>query len=190
MLTQDFYSRDVLVVAPDLLNKVVGFGACRGRIVEVEAYGGASDPGSHGARGMTPRNKVMFGPPGCLYVYFTYGMHWCSNVVCGADGECAAVLIRAVTPLAGLAEMRERRAAARCDRDLCNGPAKFTAAFAINGTHNGANLVTAGAGIAVYDDGTAPPQEPGQSTRIGISQGVDLPWRWFVSNCPELSRPG
>ena len=177
-------------MAPELLNKVITFGGCRGRLVEVEAYKGADDPGSHGYRGMTPRTEVMFGPAGHLYVYFTYGMHWCANVVCGADGECSAVLLRAVTPLAGLAEMRPRRPVARRDRDLCSGPAKFTSAFGIDGTQNGADLVTADAGIELLDDGTPPPPDPGRSTRIGLSAGAELPWRWYVSGCDDLSRRG
>ena len=189
-LRREFFARDALDVAPELLNKVIVFGGCRGRIVEVEAYNGADDPGSHGYRGMTPRTKVMFGPAGHLYVYFTYGMHWCANVVCGADGECSAVLLRALTPLAGRKEMRERRPAARRDRDLCSGPAKFTAAFGIDGTHNGADLVTAEAGIELLNDGTAPPLDPGRSTRIGLSAGAELPWRWYVRGCADLSRRG
>ena len=189
-LQRDFFARDSLEVAPELLNKVIVFGGCRGRLVEVEAYQGANDPGSHGHRGMTPRTEVMFGPAGHLYVYFTYGMHWCANVVCGKDGECSAVLLRAVTPLAGLAEMRLRKPAARRDRDLCSGPAKFTSAFGIDGTHNGADLVTADTGIELLDDGTPPPPDPGRSTRIGLSAGAELPWRWYVSGCDDLSRRG
>lgn len=189
-LPREFFTRDSLEVAPELLNKLIAFGNCRGRLVEVEAYKGADDPGSHGHRGMTPRTEVMFGPAGHLYVYFTYGMHWCANVVCGADGECSAVLLRAVTPLAGLAEMRKRRPAARRDRDLCSGPAKFTSAFSIDGSHNGADLVTADAGIELLDDGTPPPRDVGRSTRIGLSAGVELPWRWYVRGCDDLSRRG
>ncbi len=189
-LGRGFYARDVLAVAPELLNKVLVAGDCRGRIVEVEAYGGADDPGSHGFRGLTPRTGVMFGPPGRLYVYFTYGMHWCANVVCGADGECAAVLVRALTPLEGLEEMRSRRPKARRDQDLCSGPAKLTAALGIDGTANDADLVVADSGIELLDDGTEPPTEPGRSVRIGLSAGADLPWRWYVPGCPDLSRRG
>ena len=189
-LPRDFFARDSLEVAPELLNKVIVFGNCRGRLVEVEAYKGADDPGSHGRRGMTPRNEVMFGPAGRLYVYFTYGMHWCANVVCGADGECSAVLLRAVTPLEGLAEMRTRRPAARRDRDLCSGPAKFTSAFGIDGAQNGSDLATADSGVELFDDGTPPPRDPGRSTRIGLSAGAELPWRWYVRGCDDLSRRG
>ncbi len=194
-LARDFYARDVLEVAPEMLNKVVEFKGCRGRIVEVEAYGGADDPGSHGFRGMTPRTEVMFGPPGRLYVYFTYGMHWCANVVCGADGECAAVLLRALTPLVGLDRMRERRPAARRDRDLCSGPAKLTAALGVDGDANGMDLVgddggMGDGGMGIVDDGVPSPTHPGRSPRIGLTAGVDLPWRWYVPGCPDLSRRG
>ncbi|MDE0117472.1 MAG: DNA-3-methyladenine glycosylase [bacterium] len=189
-LGRGFYARDPRAVAPELLNKVVATRGCAGRIVEVEAYAGADDPGSHGYRGMTPRTEVMFGPPGRLYVYFTYGMHWCANVVCGQEGECAAVLLRALTPMEGLERMRERRPKARRDRDLCSGPAKLAAALGIDGTANGADLVTADAGVELLDDGIAPPSDPGRSVRIGLSAGAELPWRWYVSGCPDLSRRG
>jgi DNA-3-methyladenine glycosylase len=189
-LTRSFYRRDSREVATDLLNKVVVRGNRIGRIVEVEAYCGAVDPGSHAYRGMTKRNATMFGPPGRLYVYFTYGMHWCANAVCGDDGEGVAVLLRALEPLHGLEEMRAARPRARRDRDLASGPAKLCQAFSIDGTHDGADLVTADRGIAIVDDGTPPPLVPGVSTRIGLSAGDDLPWRWFVPGDPNLSRPG
>src|SRR5579875_892504 len=120
---------DVAEVGPWLLNKLLVRGARAARIVEVEGYRGAEDPASHAYRGPTDRNRTMFGRPGLLYVYFTYGMHWCANVVCGAEGAARAVLLRAARPVAGLAEMQAARPAARTARDLCSGPAKLCPAF-------------------------------------------------------------
>lgn len=185
-----FFARESRVVAPELLNKLLVRGERVGRIVEVEAYAGAEDPASHGFRGPTARNQVMFGPAGHLYVYFTYGMHFCANAVCGVEGESSAVLLRALAPMAGLEAMRAARGAvARRDRDLCSGPAKLCQAFGIDRALDGADLV-AGAEVAVVDDGTPPPNRPGVSPRIGISQAVAEPWRWFVPGDPNLSRPG
>jgi DNA-3-methyladenine glycosylase len=191
VLGRSFYERDARVVAPELLNKVLVHGGRAARIVEVEAYGGADDPGSHAYRGRTPRTAVMFGPAGHLYVYFSYGMHWCANVVCGDDGVAMAVLLRAGAPLAGLDEMRVDRRAARSPRDLCSGPGKLCAALSIDKTHNGADLVTAAASaVHIVDDGLAPPALVGTSSRVGLSAGADLPWRWFVPGDPNLSRRG
>ena len=193
-LTKTFFERDAREVAPELLNKVLVRGRLRARIVEVEAYvGGGVDPGSHAHRGMTARNKTMFGPPGRLYVYFTYGMHWCANAVCSPDGVASAVLLRAAAPLAGVDEMRDRRVKARTPRDLCSGPAKLCQAFGIEGRDDGADLLRADpSGISIVDDGVAPPAAPGVSQRIGLSVGAgdELPWRWFVAGEPNLSRPG
>jgi len=177
-------------VAPELLNKVLVHGDRAGRIVEVEAYCGAEDPGSHAFRGRTPRNATMFGPPGHLYVYFTYGMHWCGNAVCGEDGEGVAVLLRALAPLRGLESMRAARSRARRDRDLCSGPAKLCQALGLDRAFDGADLVTVDRGVTVLDDGTAPPEQPAQGVRIGLSAGAALLWRWWVTGDPNLSRPG
>lgn len=190
VLDRDFYRRDSRTVAVELLNKILLNGRTGGRIVEVEAYGGADDPGSHAFRGPTARNAVMFGPPGHLYVYFTYGMHWCANAVCGQEGEGAAVLIRALAPLYGLRRMRSRRPVARSDREICSGPAKLCQALGIDGAHDGSDLVTGDRLVTICDDGTPPPSTPGRSTRIGLGAGADLPWRWYVSGDPNLSRPG
>ncbi len=198
-LDRSFFGRDSRVVAPELLNKVLvcrrpvenGRGATRaGRIVEVEAYAGGEDPGSHGYRGQTERTVTMFGPPGYLYVYFIYGMHWCANAVCGDDGSCSAVLIRALAPTDGLQAMRGARPAARRDRDLCSGPAKLCQALSITGDDDGSDIITGDRGLQITDDGTPPPPEPGQSRRIGLSAGIEHPWRWFVAGDPNLSRPG
>ncbi len=153
-------------------------GSCRGRITEVEAYGGTDDAASHAARGQTSRNTVMFGPAGVLYVYFTYGMHHCANVVTGPVGDAQAVLLRGVEPLEGLEEMRSRRPKARSDRDLANGPGKLCAAFDIDLRHSGLDLTKADIGI--YDDGRAPASIV-VTPRVGISKAVDLRWRWITT---------
>jgi DNA-3-methyladenine glycosylase len=189
---------DPVALAPWLLNKVLVRGERAGRIVEVEAYHGANDAASHAYRGLTPRTAVMFGPPGYLYVYFTYGMHWCANVVCGPEGEAAAVLVRALEPTAGVAQMWEARPAARQERDLCNGPAKLCQALGITGDDNGADLLPgrrrAGAtpdrdAVRLVEDGTPPPRRPGRGTRIGIREATERRWRFWVPGSASVSRP-
>lgn len=193
-LPRSFYARDARELAPTLLNKLlvrrVDGVRLAARIVEVEAYLGSDDAGSHAFRGMTPRTKVMFGPPGCLYVYFTYGMHWCANVVAAHDtpGDAAAVLLRAAAPVAGVDAMRARRVKARRDRDLLAGPARLCQAFAITGADNGNDLVRGP--IRIVDDGVAPPVSPDVSVRIGLAagRGEEHPWRFVVPGDPNLSR--
>ncbi|RYE73067.1 MAG: DNA-3-methyladenine glycosylase [Oxalobacteraceae bacterium] len=188
-LARLFYERDSRLVAPDLLNKVLLAPDGRsGRIVEVEAYRGADDPAAHSFRGQTKRNTTMFGPAGHMYVYFTYGMHWCANAVCGEVGVGEGVLIRALEPLTGLERMRQSRAKARLDRDLCSGPAKLAQALSITGANDGADLVTGDQGFRILDDRTPPPSQPGVSNRIGISKAADLPWRWYVQGNSNVSR--
>ena len=186
-LDREFYRRDSREVAPDLLNKVVVAGERRGRILEVEAYCGGEDPAAHSYRGPTARNATMFGPPGHLYVYFTYGMHWCCNPVCGDDGVGVAVLLRALEPLDGLDAMRAARGGVR-DRDLCRGPARLCQALGITGGADGADLVTGDRGLTIVDDGTPPPSAPGVGPRIGITHAADSPWRWWVPGSPFVSR--
>ena len=185
-LDREFFCRDSVELAPLLLHKVLVHGECAGRIVEVEAYR-EDDEASHSYRGRTARNAVMFGPPGRLYVYFSYGMHWCANVVCGEDGTGAAVLLRALEPVAGIEVMRERRPAARAERDLCSGPGKLTRALGLDRCHDGRDL-TRGDGPYLLDDGTPPPSRPGRSPRIGITKAVGKPWRFFVAGSPSVSR--
>ena len=187
-LGRRFYGRDARAVAPELLGKLLVHGARAARIVEVEAYCGSEDPGSHAYRGPTKRNATMFGPPGRLYVYFTYGMHWCANAVCGRDGEGVAVLLRAAEPVTGIDEMRTLRPAARRDRDLLAGPARLCQAFGLDGSFDGADLVTMDRGVTIVDDGVSPPDAPAVSTRIGPSAGADLPWRWCLPGSLHLSR--
>ncbi len=188
-LPRAFYRRDPRVVAPDLLNKVlVSADGRRARIVETEAYCGPIDAAAHTFRGRTARNATMFGPPGHLYVYFTYGMHWCANTSCGEDGEGVGVLLRAGEPLAGLELMRAARPAAKRDRDLCSGPARLCQAFGIDRRLDGIDLVAATGGLAIVDDGMPPPAEPVVGPRIGIRHAAEEPWRWYVRDNQNVSR--
>ena len=189
-LPRRFYRRDPRVVAPELLNKVLACGGRAGRIVEVEAYCGGEDPGSHAYRGRTARNATMFGPPGHLYVYFSYGVHWCANMVCGPDGVGVAVLLRALAPVRGVEEMRVARGSAvRRDRDLCSGPGKLCQALGITRAHDGADLVSGDRAVTIVDDGVPPPDAPAVALRVGLTAGADFPWRWYVPGDPNVSRP-
>ena len=189
LVPQSFYRRDPRVVAPQLLNKIlVSADGRSGRIVEVEAYCGAEDPAAHTYRGKTPRNATMFGPPGHMYVYFTYGMHWCANTVCADEGVGAGVLLRALQPLHGLELMRAVRPAAKRDRDLCSGPARLTQALGIIGTHDGIELFTGRAPFSIVSDGVAPPRNVAGTPRIGITRGIEHPWRWCVPGSDHVSK--
>ena len=188
LVPRSFYARAPDVVARELLNKVLIGPNGSGRIVEVEAYDGGRDPASHAFRGMTARNSVMFGRPGHLYVYFTYGMHWCANAVCREEGDAAAVLIRALSPIDGLDRMRAARGNPPRDRDLCSGPAKLCQALGIGPTNNGVDLTRRASAVRLVDDGTSPPPSPAVTTRVGLSVGVDQRWRWYVPADHNVSR--
>ena len=195
-LTKEFYARDALSVARDLIGCVFVYDDPRGsvsvRLVETEAYRGVIDPGSHGYRGPTPRTEVMYGPPAHLYVYFTYGMHWCANIVCARDGMCEAVLLRAGEPVAGIEFMRRRRAKIADDRLLAAGPARLTQALGIGKKHNGSSMLRGGRFWCARDAATDEYQraEISQTVRIGLSvgRGDDLPWRFVVPGNPYASR--
>lgn len=188
LLPRSFFERPAVTVAPMLLNKILATADGRsGRIVEVEAYAGSIDPAAHTYRGKTTRNAVMFGPPGHMYVYFTYGVHWCCNCVCKPAGQ--GVLIRALEPLHGLDLMRVARTAGIRDRDLCRGPGRLAQALGIVGAQNGIDLVQALEGFAIVDDGVKPPKGVSGTPRVGIRVGVDLPWRWRAPNNPYVSGP-
>lgn len=172
------FQRDPRLVAPELLNKILLRDDGRaGRIIEVEAYVGDQDPAAHTFRGETARNRTMFGPAGHMYVYFTYGMHWCCNTVCGEVGQGWGVLIRALEPLHGIELMRAARPKAT-PRTLTSGPACLTQAMGIDGTFNGADLVLGDRGVRIASDGMPPPVEPRVGPRVGISRAKEFPFRW------------
>ncbi len=192
---------DPVEVAPQLLGKVLRAGDVSGRIVEVEAYRGADDPASHAFRGPTKRNQTMFGRPGLLYVYFTYGMHFCANVVCHADGEPGAVLVRALAPLGGLEEMRERRSdrpdrpgppgRVLRDQDLCSGPAKLCEALGLDKSHDGIDLLSDVSPVRLVDDGWGGGFSSVLSgPRVGISPALSTasePWRFYLDGDTNVS---
>jgi DNA-3-methyladenine glycosylase len=190
-LTKKFFDRDALAVAPELLNKILIGNGVSARLVEVEAYRAGADPGSHAFRGRTLRTASMFSSPGTLYVYFSYGNHWCMNAVCGPGEAAHAVLLRAAAPLDGLDLMRERRIKASRDRDLTAGPGRLGQAFAVDRALDGTSLIRAPGPLRIVDDGTPPPTRPGVSTRIGLApgKGDDLPYRFYVTGNANISRP-
>jgi DNA-3-methyladenine glycosylase len=168
------------------------------RLVEVEAYLGDKDPGSHAFRGLTPRTSVMFGPPGRFYVYFSYGMHWCANIVCGPEGTASGVLLRAAQPVREIAAMRQARSHGQRslrDLDLCRGPGRLTEAFGIKGEHNGLDLVqeppAGGELFWLADDGAGPGGPVVATRRVGLAptRGAELPWRFVVRESPWASAP-
>ncbi|WP_114202900.1 DNA-3-methyladenine glycosylase [Janibacter anophelis] len=189
-------ARDPLSVARSLLGTHLVAGPVSLRLTEVEAYWGTGDPGSHGYRGMTPRTEVMFGPPGHLYVYRSYGIHWCANIVCGTKGECAAVLLRAGEVVAGHDTVTARRPDVR-ERDLARGPGRLTVALGLHGDDNGAALVGRGSPFVL----TAPAEPVDDARvrtgpRVGVSgpggDGATYPWRFWIEGEPSVSayRPG
>jgi DNA-3-methyladenine glycosylase len=191
-LPRAFFSRPATEVAPDLLGRVLVHVLPDGarlaaRLVEVEAYE-QGDPASHSFRGRaTPRTEVMFGPPGRLYVYFTYGQHFCSNVVTRQDGVGSAVLLRAAEPIDGHERMGANR---RTDvgRMLCSGPARLTQAFGIGRSENGADLVK-GASLFLLSGEPILRRAIARSTRVGVNEGAERRWRFFERGSPFLS-PG
>jgi DNA-3-methyladenine glycosylase len=182
-LRRGFFRRSVHEVAPDLIGATLLFDGVGGRVVEVEAYH-HTDPAAHSYRGPTDRNAVMFGPPGYAYVYRSYGIHWCVNLVCEPEGSASAVLIRAIEPTVGLAVMRRRRGI-QDDRLLCSGPGRVCAALRITHAHNG--LALDEPPFELYARSGA--VEVVAGPRIGITKAVDLPWRYGLKGSRFLSKP-
>lgn len=175
-------------VAPALLGSVLHGPNGAGRIVETEAYGGAEDPASHAARGLTARTEPMFGPAGVLYVYLIYGMYHCANVVTGPVGDGQAVLIRALEPLGDVTAMRAARPTAKRDVDLTNGPGKICQALGIDRSHDGLDLHGEESLVRLE---LADPQRAEyvtQTTRIGLSVGQETPWRWYLTESGSISK--
>jgi DNA-3-methyladenine glycosylase len=182
-LRRDFFARSVHEVAPELIGATLLVDGVGGTIVEVEAYD-QEDPASHGFRGPTPRNQVMFGPPGYAYVYRSYGIHWCVNLVCDVEGRAEAALIRALEPTQGLEAMRERRGVDSV-RALCSGPGKLCQALAITHEHDGLALDRKPFELRAR----ASEPEIVTGPRIGITRAAELPWRYALSGSRFLSRP-
>ena len=182
--------RPALDLAPDLLGAVLMSSSPDGtvavRITEVEAYEGADDPGSHAFRGRTRRNEVMFGRAGHLYVYFTYGMHWCANVVCGPAGKASAVLLRAGEVTRGLAVARARRPSARSDNELARGPARLAGTLGLGPAHNGLDLCDPDSEL-VLQPSEHPPGRISTGPRVGLARAADRPWRYWITGDPTVS---
>lgn len=182
-LKRGFFGRSVLEVAPELIGATLLVDGVGGIIVEVEAYH-HTDPAAHSFNGETPRNRIMFGPPGFVYVYRSYGIHWCVNFVCEAEGSASAVLVRALQPTFGIGEMQLRRGLAD-ERMLCSGPGKLCQALGITVAHNG--LALDKPPIAIHARTEVPEVVAG--VRIGITKAAELPWRYGVKGSKFLSKP-
>jgi len=200
-LTRAFFARPVLEVAPELLGCTVSHAGVTVRLTEVEAYDGSNDPGSHAFRGRTPRTRVMFGEPGGLYVYFTYGMHWCANLVCGPTGAASAVLLRAGEVVAGL-EVARRRRAGVIDRDLARGPARLAMTLALTGDQNGMDTLDTDCPLVIrlpvagtWSGRAGGAGSPGGTVRTGPRVGVSgpggqaaaYPWRFWLEGEATVS---
>jgi DNA-3-methyladenine glycosylase len=182
-LTQSFFDRSVLEVAPELIGATLLVGGIGGVIVEVEAYH-HTEPAAHSYRGRTARNAVMFGPAGFAYVYRSYGIHWCLNFVCEGEGSASAVLLRALQPTKGLATMRRRRGLAD-ERLLCSGPGRLCEALAVTDAHYGLRLDRPPFALFARPGAV----EIATGPRIGLTKAVELPWRYGLAGSPFLSKP-
>jgi DNA-3-methyladenine glycosylase len=181
-LTREFFARSVHEVAPELVGCTLLVDGVGGRIVEVEAYA-PDDPASHGFRGPTPRNRAMFGPAGHAYVYRSYGVHWCLNLVCAGEGVAEAVLVRALEPTAGVERMRGRRGV-DAERLLCSGPGRLCQALAVGLEHDGRPLDRPPFELRTAER----PVEVDTGLRVGITRAAELPWRYVLAGSPFVSR--
>ncbi|WP_427167625.1 DNA-3-methyladenine glycosylase [Streptomyces sp. C1-1] len=192
-LPREFFDRPVLDVAPDLLGRILvrttPDGPVAVRLTEVEAYDGPNDPGSHAYRGRTARNDVMFGPPGHVYVYFTYGMWFCMNLVCGPEGRASAVLLRAGEVVEGAEHARKRRLSARNDKELAKGPARLATALGVDRALDGTDACASGeTPLRMLTGSAVAPDQVLNGPRTGVAgDGGVHPWRFWVADDPTVS---
>jgi DNA-3-methyladenine glycosylase len=196
-LGRSFFARPAEELAPDLLGRVLVHvgesGPVAVRLTETEAYAGVgADPASHAQRGRTARNAVMFGPPGHLYVYFVYGMHWCTNVVCGPPGHAAAVLLRAGEVVEGVGLAAARRPTSRRPVDLASGPARLSLSLELDGADDGRDLCSAASAVRLLSGRPPVDAHTRSGPRVGVARGGQTQWRWWVVDDPTVSayRPG
>jgi DNA-3-methyladenine glycosylase len=197
LLPREFFARPSVAVAPDLLGCLIVHETAEGRVAvmltEVEAYAGESDPASHAYHGRTARNAVMFGPPGHVYVYFTYGMHFCMNLVCQGDTGASAVLLRAGrvvdgAPLATARRAGRARRAALREADLAGGPARLCEALGVDRSHDGADAADPASALrALAAPEPVPAAAISRGPRVGVSRAMDVPWRFWVTGDPTVS---
>ena len=196
LIDREELAQDVLLAAVRLLGCTLEADTPDGpvavRLVEVEAYRGADDPASHSFRGRTPRNAVMFGPPGYLYVYFVYGMHFCANVTCLPDGEPAAVLLRAGEVVSDVGAARARRPTARRTDDLAKGPARLAALLGLGRADTGLDVTDPGSRVRLHAGEPVDPLCVRSGPRVGVAAAHDTPWRFWLDGSPAVSayRPG
>ncbi|PKW06908.1 DNA-3-methyladenine glycosylase [Streptomyces sp. 1222.5] len=195
-LPREFFDRPVLEIAPDLLGRILvrttPDGTIALRLTEVEAYDGPNDPGSHAYRGRTARNEVMFGPPGHVYVYFTYGMWHCMNLVCGPEGRASAVLLRAGEVVEGAEPARKRRLSARNDKELARGPARLATALGVDRSLDGTDACAPdGTPLRMLTGAPVPSDQVRSGPRTGVAgaggDGELYPWRYWVADDPTVS---
>lgn len=191
LLSRAAFVGPVLTVAPSLLGRVLIADSADGRVAvrltEVEAYAGEADPASHAGRGRTPRSEIMYGPPGHVYVYFVYGMHWCANIVTGPDGAASAVLLRAGEVVEGIDLARQRRPHERSDFKLASGPARLARVLGLDGRANGLDLCEPNGALRVAVGRRTPAERIMTGPRIGVTNATDRPWRYFEAGATSVT---